>query len=54
MDDKSWLERQSRLILADTLKKIKWKSVDKDNMEFEAKITCYQKDLLDAFINETT
>ncbi len=25
---------------------IKWKSIDKDNMEFEARVTCYQRDAI--------
>ena len=28
----------------DFLLKTKWKSVDKDNMEFEGRVTCYQID----------
>lgn len=29
---------------------IDWKSVDKDNMEFETRVTCFQKDALEAVI----
>jgi len=25
---------------------IKWKSIEKDNMEFEARATCFQKDAI--------
>ena len=25
---------------------IKWKSVDRDNMEFEARVSCYQRDAI--------
>lgn len=34
------------------LKEIKWKSAHKDNMEFTASITCYQKDKINKFIRE--
>ena len=34
------LEAALRFLLEDT----KWKSVDKDNMEFEGRVTCYQLD----------
>jgi hypothetical protein len=33
--------------LAKWIKQFKWKSVDKDNMEFELRTTCYVKDALD-------
>jgi hypothetical protein len=32
------------------IREIKWKSADKDNMEFETKITYCQKEALDALI----
>jgi len=32
------------------LENIKWKSIDKDNMEFSATITCYQMDKLRDFL----
>ena len=41
--------REERLRL---VSKIMWKSVDKDNMEFEARISCFQKDALDEMIAE--
>jgi hypothetical protein len=28
------------------LESIRWKSIDRDNMEFEARATCYQRDAL--------
>ncbi len=34
------------------LKNIKWQSVDKDNMEFEARITCFQMDNIRAALKE--
>ena len=34
------LEAALRFLIEDT----KWKSVDKDNMEFEGRVTCYQLD----------
>jgi len=34
--------------LEEALRGIKWKSADRDNMEFAARITCYQKDAIDA------
>ena len=34
------LEAALKFLLEDT----KWKSVDKDNMEFEGRVTCYQLD----------
>ena len=34
------LEAALRFLLEET----KWKSVDKDNMEFEGRVTCYQLD----------
>lgn len=30
---------------------IKWESDDKDNMVFKTRITCYQKEALEAFIS---
>lgn len=33
------------------IKELKWKSVDRDNMEFEVRTTCYVKDLLTKFAN---
>lgn len=33
------------------VREIKWKSVEKDNMEFEARITCFQKEALQAIID---
>ena len=38
--------------LKEWLRQLKWKSVDRDNMEFEVKTTCYVKDLLDKLANE--
>jgi hypothetical protein len=35
------------------LKGIKWKSIDKDNMEYQATITCWQHDKLTAAIKES-
>lgn len=32
------------------IREINWKSVEKDNMEFEARITCYQKEALEALL----
>lgn len=34
------------------LQSIKWKSAEKDNMEFSAKITCYQMDDIRALLEE--
>ena len=34
------LEEALRFLIEET----KWKSVDKDNMEFEGRVTCYQLD----------
>ena len=31
------------------IRQLMWKSVDRDNMEFEVRTTCYVKDLLDKF-----
>ena len=33
---------------SDVVKKIKWKSIDKDNMQFQATITYFQMDKLEA------
>jgi hypothetical protein len=38
--------------LKEWIKQLKWKSVDKDNMEFEVRMTCYVKDELDKFAND--
>jgi hypothetical protein len=35
--------------LADWIMQLQWKSVDKDNMEYEVKTTCYVKDALHAW-----
>lgn len=40
------LEEGVRLI-----KNIKWKSVDKDNMEFEARVSCFQKEAITKLVN---
>lgn len=40
--------------LVDVLKSIKWKSADRDNMEFTATITCWQMDDLRAAIERLT
>lgn len=34
-------------LLGELWRGIQWKSCDKDNMEFKAVITCYQKDAID-------
>ena len=39
--------REALLFLLET----KWKSVDKDNMEFEGRVTCYQLDKARAALN---
>jgi hypothetical protein len=36
------------------IENIKWKSVDKDNMEYEARISCYQLDAINRLINKGT
>ena len=41
MYDKDKLKKDIGLIQA-----IQWKSVEKDNMEFESRITCYQLDAI--------
>jgi erythromycin esterase-like protein len=33
---------------------LRWKSVDRDNMEFECRVTCYEKDKLDALVQQLT
>ena len=33
--------------------KTKWKSVDKDNMEFEGRVTCYQLDQARSALKDT-
>jgi hypothetical protein len=44
-------------ILRDALQflfeKTKWKSVDKDNMEFEGRVTCYQLDRARTALSQT-
>lgn len=35
--------------LRDRWERIKWESIDKDNMEFSATISCYQKEEIEAF-----
>lgn len=32
------------------VKNIQWESIDKDNMEFKATISCYQKDALEEML----
>ena len=34
------------------IRQLKFKSIDKDNMEYEVRMTCYVKDLLERFANE--
>lgn len=34
------------------LRELKWKSVDKDNMEYEVRVTCWVKEALERFANE--
>ena len=36
----------------ETLKNLKWKSVDKDNMEFELRTTCYVVDAIRKMVKE--
>lgn len=38
--------------LEEALRDIKWRSVDRDNMEFGAKITCFQMDAIRAALHE--
>jgi hypothetical protein len=38
--------------LTAALENIKWQSADKDNMEFEARITCFQMDNIRAALKE--
>ena len=42
------LEAALRFLREDT----KWKSVDKDNMEFEGRVTCYQLDQVRAALKD--
>ena len=35
--------------LKEWIKQLRWKSVDRDNMEFEVKTSCYVKDALEKF-----
>lgn len=38
--------------LKEWIKQLKWRSVDKDNMEFEVRTTCYVRDELSRFAND--
>jgi hypothetical protein len=40
--------------LKEWLRQLKWKSVEKDNMEFEVRTTCWVKDAIDKFANTET
>ena len=43
--DAMFVEMQAEIDrLREALKEPEWKSADKDNMEFEARITCWQMD----------
>ena len=45
------LRAENERLLA-ALENIKWQSADKDNMEFEARITCFQMDNIRAALKE--
>jgi hypothetical protein len=50
-DELSRLRAENERLRA-ALEDIKWRSVDRDNMEFEARITCFQMDNIRAALKE--